>query len=210
MENAENQTEIASVMAELGYDNAEITEGKALLVTTRQAYDFNQTEDEAYEGFSSVKSELESTYRSHRKKAKVVFRKDSLTMDKLSISGSIPQAFVRLLEKAKKFYSTAGADEDIQSKLARLQISAEDITAGGKLITDVEAARALYLREKGESQDATKVKDAAFAKPDQRLREELTKPSWFTKKALDFSPTQKNKLAQLSSTSFRFVLRQQL
>ncbi len=210
MENAENQTEIASVMAELGYDNAEITEGKALLVTTRQAYDFNQTEDEAYEGFSSVKSELESTYRSHRKKAKVVFRKDSLTMDKLSISGSIPQAFVRLLEKAKKFYSTAGADEDIQNKLARLQISVEDITAGGKLITDVEAARALYLREKGESQNATKVKDAAFAKPDQRLREELTKPSWFTKKALDFSPTQKNKLAQLSSTSFRFVLRQQL
>ena len=39
------------------------------------------------------------------------------------------------------------------------------------MITDLEAARAEYLREKGESQDSTKIKDAAFAKIDDWMSE---------------------------------------
>jgi hypothetical protein len=68
------------------------------------------------------------------------------------------------LETAKKFYSVASTDTDLQSKLARLKITPEDLTAASTMINDLEAARADYLREKGESQDSTKIKDAAFAK----------------------------------------------
>nr|MCU4166704.1 hypothetical protein [Marinilabiliaceae bacterium A049] len=50
LENAETQSEIATVMAELGYDSAKITEGKTLLTETRSAYDFNKTEDDGYFG----------------------------------------------------------------------------------------------------------------------------------------------------------------
>jgi hypothetical protein len=175
LENAETQSEIAAIMAELGFDSAVIGEGKAILAETRQAYDLNKTEDDetsaAYADFSSKKEELEDTFTLHRKKAKVVFRNDSLTADKLAILGSMQRTYIKWLEAATKFYSVAITDSDIQSKLARLKISTDDLTAANTLISDVKAARAEYLKEKGESQDATKAKDAAFAKIDDWMSE---------------------------------------
>ena len=175
LENAETQSEIAAIMAELGYDSTVIGAGKTLLAETRTAYDANKTEDDetsaAYADFSSKKEQLEDTFNIHRKKAKVVFRNDSLTADKLAISGAMPRSYMKWLEAARKFYSVASTDTAIQGKLARLKISAEDLTAANTLITDLEAARAEYLKEKGESQDSTKIKDAAFAKIDDWMSE---------------------------------------
>lgn len=45
------------------------------------------------------------------------------------------------------------------------------MTAANTLISELETARAVYLKEKGESQDATKIKDAAFAKTDDWMSE---------------------------------------
>lgn len=50
----------------------------------------------------------------------------------------------------KKFYALAIADSDIQTKLSRLKVTLEDLTAANALIPEVEAARATYLKEKGE------------------------------------------------------------
>jgi hypothetical protein len=152
-----------------------IAQGKALLAETRQAYDANKTEDdetsEAYGTFSDLKAQLEETYSLHRKKAKVVFRNDAIMLDKLAVSGSLPKAYVKWLETAKKFYTVASTDTDLQSKLARLKITPDELTAASTLISNLEAARGEYLREKGESQDATKAKDAAFTKIDDWMSE---------------------------------------
>lgn len=175
LENAVSQSEIASIMDELGYDTAKITEGKNLLSVTRSSYDFNKTEDDetsaASEAFKEKKAELFDVFKKDRKKAKVIFRKDSLTLDKLAISGEMPRIYIKWLEAAKKFYSVATTDTDIQGKLVRLAITSDTLAAAYTLISEVEAARAEYLKEKGESQDATKVKDAAFAKMDNWMSE---------------------------------------
>jgi len=59
LENTENQTEIATIMADFGYDEALLTEGKILLTKTRQAFDSNQREDdettESYSNFVNLK-----------------------------------------------------------------------------------------------------------------------------------------------------------
>jgi len=175
LENATNQSEIATALAELGYDTAKIDEGKALLTTTRSVYDLKKTEDDetsvAYADFTTKKAELEDIYSLHRKKAKVVFRKDAITAEKLAITGSLPRAYVKWLETVKKFYTTAAADTAIQTKLATLKITVEDITAANTKVTELETARTEYLKEKGESQDATKAKDAAFATMDDWMSE---------------------------------------
>ena len=175
LDNAEKQAQIAAVLAELGFTSEVIGKGKTLLLATRQAYDTNQTEDDettaAYAAFDNKKVLLEDIFDIHRKKAKVVFRNDSLTADKLAISGAIPRTYIKWVESAKKFYSVASTDTAIQGKLARLKISPEDLTAATTLITDLEAARSFYLIEKGESQDATKAKDAAFYKIDDWMSE---------------------------------------
>lgn len=114
---------------------------------------------------------MEKVFKLQRKKAKVIFRNDSLTADKLEISGEMPRTYIKWLEAAKKFYSVATTDTDIQTKLSRLAITADALTAANTLITELEAAKAEYLKEVGESQDATKAKDAAFAKMDDWMSE---------------------------------------
>jgi hypothetical protein len=174
-ENVEKQPEIATIMAEFGYDETLLTEGKTLLTKTRQAFDFNKKEDdettEAYKNFTELKENLAKTYTLHRKKGKVIFRKEPTTLNKLALTGSLPTAYIKWLETVKKFYTVAAADSDIQSKLVRLKITTEEINGTIQLITNLELARAEYLREKGESQDSTKSKDKAFGEIDDWMSE---------------------------------------
>lgn len=175
LENVEAQTEIASIMAEFGYDSALIEEGKNLFTKTRQAYDLNTQEDdetsEAYNSFSEKRQQLADTYSLHRKKAKVIFKRDQQIKERLALTGSMPSAYVSWLETVKKFYKEALKDESVQTKLSRLRITVEELNATSTLIGELETARADYLREKGESQDATNAKDSAFAKLDDWMSE---------------------------------------
>ena len=174
-ENVEKQPEIATIMAEFGYDETLLTEGKTLLTKTRQAFDFNKKEDdettEAYKNFTELKENLAKTYTLHRKKGKVIFRKEPTTLSKLALTGSLPTAYIKWLETVKKFYTVAAADSDVQSKLVRLKITTEEINGTIQLITNLELSRAEYLREKGESQDSTKSKDKAFGEIDDWMSE---------------------------------------
>ena len=175
LENCEAQAQIATTMAEFGYDSTTIAVGKAKLDATRTTYDSNKTESyesaAAYDAFESKRKELASEYSSHRKKAKVIYRKDPMMCDKLAISGSMPQAYVKWLETIRKFYTIAIADAEIQAQLTKMKITLEDLNAANALIPEVEALRAIYLKEKGESQDATKAKDASFAELDDWMSE---------------------------------------
>ena len=174
-ENVEKQTEIATIMAEFGYDETLLTEGKTLLTKTRQAFDFNKKEDdettEAYKNFTELKENLAKTYSLHRKKGKVIFRKEPTTLSKLALTGSLPTAYIKWLETVKKFYTVAAADSEIQSKLVRLKITTEELNGTIEQISNLELARAEYLREKGESQDSTKSKDKAFEEIDDWMSE---------------------------------------
>ena len=175
LENAENQPQIATTMAEFGYDTEELQKGKQIWQNANNAYNLNKTEDdetnEAYATFVAKKENVEDAYSLHRKKARVVFRSDNITLEKLGIKGSIPQAYIKWMEIVKKFYATATTDTAIQSKLARLKITPEELTATNTLVSELEVARSEYMREKGESQDATLAKDQAIAKLDEWMRE---------------------------------------
>ncbi|GET23036.1 MULTISPECIES: hypothetical protein [Prolixibacter] len=175
LENAEQQPEIASAMSELGYDATKIAEGKTLLAENQQAYNFNKTEDdetsEAYNSFTANYDAIDEIYRKHRKKAKVIYRKDPLMLAKLNIDGSIPRSYAKWLETVQKFYTEAIADTAIQEKLASLKISLEELNSTQAQIGELKTARANYRREVGESQEATKKKDAAFAKIDDWMSE---------------------------------------
>jgi hypothetical protein len=174
-ENVEKQPEIATIMAEFGYDETLLTEGKTLLTKTRQAFDFNKKEDDetsvAYNNFATTKENLAKVYGLHRKKGKVVFRKDETTLKNLGLKGSLPSAYIKWLETVKKFYSVAIGNSEIETKLARLKVTTTELQETVALVAELETNRAVYLREKGESQDATKLKDTAFGEIDDWMSE---------------------------------------
>lgn len=152
LDNAVNQPEIASTMAEFGYDEAMINEGKILLTKTRQAFDFNKKEDdettESYSNFATSRENVTKAYTLHRKKAKVIFKNEPTTLSKLALTGSLPTSYINWLETVKKFYAVASTDTTIQSKLLRLKVTPEEITNAFGFISNLEETRAIYLREK--------------------------------------------------------------
>jgi len=169
-ENVETHSEISTIMSEFGYNSEMIGIGKQLFKKTRKAYDDNVKEDdeslESHNIFMVKRKALANTYSLHRKKAKVVFRKDLVIMNRLVLDGSIPDSYVKWLETVKKFYSEMLIDTELQSKIAHLKVTVDDLNAANALLSEVESARSKYFIEKGEAQDATNQKDAAFAELD--------------------------------------------
>ena len=174
-ENVGNQSEIAAIMAEFGFDEALITAGKALYTKTRDAYNFNKKEDdetsETYINFTVAKENLSKIYTLHRKKAKVIFRNDPNILNKLALTGSLPTSYIKWLEVVKKFYSVAIGNTEIETKLLRLKVTSTDLTNAVAKIGELTSARAEYLKEKGESQDSTMSKDKAFREIDDWMSE---------------------------------------
>jgi len=175
LENVEIQPEIAAQMADFGYDAEKIAEGKALLTNTRQKFDFNKQETQetvvARAAFEEKLAALNGVYKPHRKKAKVVFRYDDTILKNLALSGAMPLAYIQRMETIKTFYNGLQADSALLNRLLIFKVTPEDVAAALVLITETEAARSAYLIEVGESQDATKIKDAAFANIDLWMRD---------------------------------------
>lgn len=164
--NVENQPAIATTMAEYGYDLTVITKGRELLEVTTTAFNFNQQEDnetiQARADFDAKVSLMTDKYSSHRKKAKVIFRKDEVTLKQLGLTGQYSRAYTKWIATMKTFYNGVRSNAAHLAKLLVFKITEEEITACITEINAIETTRTLYLKEVGESQDATKSKDKAL------------------------------------------------
>ena len=171
LQNVESQPIIATTMADFGYATDEINVGRQLLTECRQAFDTNTKESDeeatAYAAFSKIADAISATYKNHRKKAKVAFRKDALILKRLLLDEAEPKAYLKWVEAMRTLYKNLQSDHELQSKVALLKLTPAEVTAALAAITEMETAREAYLREKGESQDATKTKNATFAKIDE-------------------------------------------
>ncbi len=77
-ENIKTQTELKSQLAEYGYDDAEVQKGKALYDKAQEVYQKNikegQEETTAYAQFTTEFEQLLKTYKTDRKKAKIIYK----------------------------------------------------------------------------------------------------------------------------------------
>lgn len=166
LDNAANQPEIASQLNNIGFTADVLQEGKALYDKAVQAYNHNLREDnetlDSRAKFDLLREEVYSEYMLYRKKAKVIFRADSVVLHKLLLTGSMPESYLEMVDVITTFYFVALADNAIIDKLRRLAITPEALTASSNKVKELVDSRAHYLREIGESQDATKAKDAAI------------------------------------------------
>ncbi len=131
LENAKQQTEIASSLAELGYDVAKMDEGNNLWQITRQTFDATKTEGDeksaAYSVLSTLNNDLFVMYKKHRKKGKIVFGEDPLLLKRLLLTGIMPSSYVNRMETYRHFYIVLDGDVALQEKIAVLKVPAEEI-----------------------------------------------------------------------------------
>ncbi|MBN1252628.1 MAG: hypothetical protein JXA16_10865, partial [Bacteroidales bacterium] len=174
-ENAENQPTIAEKLNEYGYTPEKLAQGKALKAKAEEAYNLKKKEEnesiEIFNKFENKQKEISESYTKDRKITKIAYSKTSEVLKKVGINGAVPKSYVKWQETVKTFYNIAKENTEIQSKLATLNVNIEHITEMCNSITELEHLRADYLREKGESQDATNLKDKAFAELENWMRE---------------------------------------
>jgi len=164
--NISQQPLIQSEMAQYGYDEAKIKEGKALADAARKAYTDNKRETAesvaAYAEVDKVINKLLPPYTAHRKAAKVALRKDPAAVKQLGINGREPDAMAARIEQLENFYTQLENFPEIAKQVETMKVTPEETAKIKPMVAEYRTARAKYLLEKGESQDATKTKDAAF------------------------------------------------
>ena len=175
LENATAQPEVSAELEEFGYDATKLSEGSQLLQATRIAFDSNQRENsettQASLVLGAAREILENSYSSLRKRAKVVFMNDTEVLKRLELDHAISDAYTPWLESVTKFCNNLKSDATLLPRLARLKVTPAQVDEALAQIDVVNKARAEYLRESGESQAATQVKDEAFVKIDKWMSE---------------------------------------
>ena len=145
------------------------------MASARTAYDTNKKEGDetskAYKDYAKVKDQMEKIYVLDRKKAKVIFANDPNAYQELGLRGEVPRSHINWLEAIRKFYTGLSESPEMQAKVKKLKITPEGITQSLELLAQVNASRAEFMKELGESQLSRQQKDEALANIEVWMRE---------------------------------------
>jgi len=175
--NVKDQPDLAQYMSEIGYNEEVLEEGRKIYEKSMQS--FAQTKKErsdrnrAYKAFYAKWNKLLDLYTLHRDKSRVVFRKEEETIENLLLNRTLPTRYIIAIDRIKDFYTQISADESLKTAIARLNVSADEIAEGLSLISEVEALRAKYVKEKAEAQNATDIKRAVLREADDWMKDFL-------------------------------------
>ncbi|GIJ94577.1 hypothetical protein CAPN002_17950 [Capnocytophaga stomatis] len=165
-ENLSKEGNLKTELAEYGYDDAKIAEGKALYDEARKTFDANiketREETSASLAFQEKYQNVQKKYSTHRKKARIVFEDNEEALRQLKLKGSAARAIAVAMEEMRAFYQLLDTTPSLLTPLKQLKITEEDIKNQLQEFPEVEKAYATYLQEKGESQQATRDKNKAF------------------------------------------------
>ncbi|ATA72573.1 hypothetical protein CGC49_04230 [Capnocytophaga sp. H4358] len=165
-ENLSKEGDLKTELAEYGYDDAKIAEGKALYDEARKTFDANiketREETSASLAFQEKYQNVQKKYSTHRKKARIVFEDNEEALRQLKLKGSAARAIASAMEEMRAFYQLLDTTPNLLTPLKQLKINEEDIKNQLQELPEVEKAYATYLQEKGESQQATRDKNKAF------------------------------------------------
>lgn len=154
-------------LAEYGYDDGKIAQGKALYDKAQQLFDKNKQETEeeklAYKHFAKAYDEVAKVYAKHRKIAKVALMNKRELWSSFRIEGAEAEAYLQWIDDARAFYHQAKTNETAQPLLTQFKLQQTDVDAQISKIAEVQTLRAAYEKERGESQDATQNKNKALA-----------------------------------------------
>lgn len=165
LQNARQDQILLNALAELGYDQAALEEGQALLEDAQKAQQTMTAEySEQYEATEALEDAFEtanSTYIRHIKIARVALKEDRGAAEALKLSGRRKRTMSGWLGQARTFYDNALADDDILDALAEFNVTSEDLTQARAQVEAVAEANSTQEKEKGNAQDATEARDAA-------------------------------------------------
>ncbi len=166
IENASGNKVINTALTQFGYDNAKLIRGKNLYndAITKQSKQKQEYGDQyqATDDLDATKAEANALYMKHVKIARIALNGKRGAWQALDLDGRRKQTFSGWVSQATVFYTNAQADKAIMASLAKFGITTKDLNDGLEKAKEVGSKLATQLKEKGEAQDATQVRDKAF------------------------------------------------
>jgi hypothetical protein len=161
--NALSSPKILEYLAVYGYAPAKIQQGFSLYETAQAAQQKQKAEYGEQIGATVVLNEAWETanksYIKFLKIARITFKDDAGIATQLGLSGSRKDSLSGWLMQAQQFYSNLLNNPDLIKRLNEFGITADKLKAGQTELQAVETANLVQTKEKGESQNATKVRD---------------------------------------------------
>lgn len=163
--NALSSPKILEYLAVYGYDSQKIQQGFSLYEAAQAAQQKQKAEYGEQIGATAAFNEAWETanksYIKFLKIARIAFKDDAGIATQLGLNGSRKDSLSGWLMQAQQLYSNLLNNPDLIKLLNEFGITADKLTAGQIELQTVETAILLQTKEKGESQNATKARDAA-------------------------------------------------
>lgn len=165
IDNALSDSEVKSLLAVFGYDEARLNAGKALLESANRLQQTQQKEYgdqfEATGALKEVWEKADKDYMRFVKVARIALKSEYALYQKLALSGRRKKTLSGWIGQAKQFYLNTLADTAVLDKMAAFGMTQAKLEAGKALLEQTEAANAAQEKEKGEAQQATLERDNA-------------------------------------------------
>lgn len=171
IDNALSDAEIKGYLADYGYDESRLNEGKALYETALQLHQKQKAEyGDQVSATREFKDQWKAAGREYMKfvkLARIALKSQPGALLKLDLNGERKKTFSGWLSQTKQFYINALGDSEVLTALAGFGITPEKLQAGQQLVLDTESANAAQEKEKGEAQQATPERDTAMDQLDE-------------------------------------------
>jgi len=160
--------EINPLVAKFGYYEAKMQLGKGLYenaaeLQNKHAKEYGEQYD-ATDALKMSKALANKTYMKHVKLARIGLKGDRGAAESLQLSGDRKTSISGWLKQANVFYANAPESPKVLEALAEYGITKQKLKAAAKLVEDVQAKYNIQLKEKGEAQTATQLRDEALDK----------------------------------------------
>jgi len=158
---------VKPLLANYGYDEPTVLAGKALYDAT---LDLNQQQDKEYGEKLGATDEQKAARRQAFDEyielvglARIVLKRERNLLSQLDLGGEREYSYDKSYMQMLNFYDAALGSQEIQGKLARVNITPERLTAGKALVETMQQKHQSQLKETSEAQRATHDRDQAMA-----------------------------------------------
>lgn len=166
LDNLKNQPTIAEKMLGFKYDEAKIEEGKNLWNKAKELYELTKKESAesttAYVEYIAKLEALRDVYQLDRQKVKTLYKGKTEVLKTLAVDKVEARAYTLWISEVERFYKGLAEQTELLKELEVMQMNLTEVKKQQGKVQEVITAYSNYIREKGESQDATKKKEEAF------------------------------------------------
>ena len=155
--------EVAPLLKELGIDAAYLNAGKTLYkeaaaLVNQQKKEY-QEQHQAYDKLYIEKDDAEKNYKRTLKLVRVLSRNDKDLQNRLGFQSGKTTAITQWIEAAIDFYNLLLNESAFLTKLAKFKVSTDRLNKEKTAIESLKKLRSQAALEKGQAQEATRLKN---------------------------------------------------